>query len=101
MAIYRYVTERSFDMFMWQTLQRKAAFIHQVTQGDLPGREVDDVGEVALSYAEVKALATGNPLILEKAGIENEPSAEVRATRDGSEHRVGAHKRWHRPGWVH
>nr|MDP9019533.1 helicase C-terminal domain-containing protein [Actinomycetota bacterium] len=71
-AMVRYVTEESFDVFMWQTCERKAAFIHQVMAGDVAGREVDDVGDVALSYAEVKALATGNPLILEKAGVDND-----------------------------
>jgi N12 class adenine-specific DNA methylase len=70
--ILRYVTEGSFDVYMWQTLERKAGFIHQVTQGEAVGREVDDVGEQALSFAEVKALATGNPLILERAGLEND-----------------------------
>ncbi len=55
----RYVTEGSFDVYMWQTVERKAAFIHQVMAGEVAGREVDDVGDVALSYAEVKALATG------------------------------------------
>ncbi len=71
-AITRYVTEGSFDVFCWQTVERKAAFIHQVMSGDVAGREIDDVGDTALSYAEVKALATGNPLILEKAGVDNE-----------------------------
>ncbi|HSH62097.1 MAG TPA: hypothetical protein VK988_21105, partial [Acidimicrobiales bacterium] len=71
-AMLRYVTEESFDVFMWQTCERKAAFIHQVMAGDVAGREVDDVGDVALSYAEVKALATGNPLILEMAGVDND-----------------------------
>ena len=71
-AITRYVTEGSFDVFCWQTVERKAAFIHQILSGDVAGREVDDVGDTALSYAEVKALATGNPLILEKAGADAE-----------------------------
>ena len=71
-AIARYVTEGSFDVFCWQTVERKAAFINQVMSGDVAGREIDDVGDTALSYAEVKALATGNPLILEKAGVDNE-----------------------------
>jgi N12 class adenine-specific DNA methylase/SAM-dependent methyltransferase len=70
--IVRYVTEGSFDVFMWQTVERKAAFIHQVTRGEADSREIDDVGDQALSYAQVKALATGNPLILERAGIEAE-----------------------------
>jgi hypothetical protein len=70
--VIRYVTEGSFDIFMWQTLERKAAFIHQVTRGEPAAREIDDVGDHALSYSQVKALATGNPLIMEKAGVENE-----------------------------
>lgn len=57
---------------MWQTVERKAAFIHQVMAGTIDGRDVEDIGDVALSYAEVKALASGNPLILEKAGVDNE-----------------------------
>ncbi|MFP5376811.1 MAG: helicase, partial [Acidimicrobiia bacterium] len=68
-TIARYVTEGSFDVFCWQTVERKAAFIHQVMSGEVAGREVDDIGDVALSYAEVKALASGDPLILEKAGV--------------------------------
>ena len=77
-GIYRYATEGSFDVYMWQTVERKAAFIHQVMAGEVAGRELEDVGEVALSYAEVKALATGNPLILEKAGVDNEVSRLLR-----------------------
>jgi N12 class adenine-specific DNA methylase len=68
--ILRYVTEGSFDTYMWQTLERKAAFIGQVTRGDLPDRDVDDVGDQTLTFAEVKALATGDPLILEKATVD-------------------------------
>ncbi len=69
-AVVRYVTEGSFDTYMWQTLERKAAFIGQMTGGDLHSREVDDIADTSLSYAEVKALATGNPLIMEKAGVD-------------------------------
>lgn len=68
--VIRYVTEGSFDTYMWQTLERKAAFISQVTRGDLPDRDVDDIGDQALSFAEVKALATGDPLVLEKAAVD-------------------------------
>jgi len=53
-------------------VERKAAFINQVTHGHVGGREVDDVGDQAISYAEVKALATGNPLIMEKAAVDSE-----------------------------
>jgi hypothetical protein len=71
--VLRYVTESSFDVFMWGTVERKAAFIAQVTRGDKElGRQVDDVSEASLSYGEVKALATGNPLIMEKAGVDSE-----------------------------
>lgn len=70
--IIRYVTEGSFDVFSWQTVERKAAFINQIMRGDITERSVDDVGDQALSYAEVKALATGSPLIMEKAGVEAE-----------------------------
>ena len=68
--VLRYVTEGSFDTYMWQTLERKAAFIAQVTRGDMPDRDVDDIGDQALSFAEVKALATGDPLVLEKAAVD-------------------------------
>jgi N12 class adenine-specific DNA methylase len=80
-SIVRYVTEGSFDIFMWQTVERKAAFIHQVMRGNVAGREVDDVGEQALSYAEVKALASGSPLLLEKAGVDNEVARLARLRR--------------------
>lgn len=70
--IYRYVTKGSFDAYMWQTLETKAKFIAQVMSGTLGARSVEDVELAALSYAEVKALASGNPLVLEKAGIDAE-----------------------------
>jgi hypothetical protein len=79
--IVRYVTEGSFDTYMWQTLERKAAFIAQVTRGDLPDRDVDDLGELALSFAEVKALATGDPLILEKAEVDADVARLTRLER--------------------
>jgi len=65
--IIRYVTERSFDGFMWQTLERKARFIGQVMHGRLDTREIADIGDTALSFSEVKAIATGNPLLIDKA----------------------------------
>ncbi len=71
-AIYRYVTEGSFDAFLWQCLQTKARFINQVMAGDGVGRRAEDVGSQELSYAEVKALASGNPafLVLAEADAE-------------------------------
>ena len=68
--IIRYATEGSFDTYMWQTVERKAAFISQVATGRATDRNVDDIGDQALSYAEVKALASGDPLILEKASVD-------------------------------
>lgn len=79
--VVRYVTENSFDIYLWQTVTRKAAFIYQVMSGKFKGREVDDIGEQALSYAEVTALATGNPLLLEQAGVNNDLARLVRARR--------------------
>jgi hypothetical protein len=73
--ILRYVTENSFDAYLWQTVARKAAFIGQVMRPSSDVRQLDgDVGEAALSYDEVKALASGNPLLLEHA----QATAEVR-----------------------
>jgi N12 class adenine-specific DNA methylase len=69
--VVRYATEESFDVFAWQTVERKARFIAQIQHGTTE-RSVDDVGDQALSYAEVKALATGNPLLVEKAGVDAE-----------------------------
>ena len=65
--IVRYVSEGSFDAYLWQTVERKAKFIGQVMRGRLDVREIEDIGDTALSYSEVKALATGDPRILEKA----------------------------------
>jgi len=70
--IFRYVTEHSFDAYGWQTLETKARFIAQVMSGDKGIRSLEDVELAALSYAEVKALASGNPLVIEKAGVDAE-----------------------------
>jgi N12 class adenine-specific DNA methylase len=65
--VLRYVTRGTFDAYMWQTLQRKAGFIEQLYRTDPGTRTVDDLGDAVLTYAEVKALATGNALLLEQA----------------------------------
>lgn len=70
--MFRYVTERSFDAYMWQTVSRKAQFINQITRGKLDVREIEDIGDQALSAAEVKAIASGNPLLLELATADAE-----------------------------
>jgi len=70
--IYQYVTEGSFDAYMWQTLETKAKFIHQVMTGRNDLRHIEDIDGAALTYAEVKAIASGNPLVIEKAHIDAE-----------------------------
>ena len=79
--VIRYVTARSFDGFSGLRRQRKAAFIGQVMRGRLDTGEITDIGDVALSYAEVKALATGNPLLMEQAEAEAELTRLQRAER--------------------
>lgn len=71
-GVYRYVTEGSFDAYTWQTVARKAQFIAQVKRGTLDAREIEDIGDSTLSYTEVKALATGNPLLLDHANAQTE-----------------------------
>ena len=70
--IYRYVTEGSFDAYMWQTLQTKAEFINQVMKGDMSIRRIEDMDDQTLSYAEVKAIASGNPAVLTLAKMDME-----------------------------
>ncbi len=89
-SILRYATEASFDIYMWQTVERKAAFINQVATGRSVEREVDDIGDQALSFAEIKALATGNPLILEKAGLDAEVArlSRLHRSHQDDQHRL-------------
>lgn len=63
--IFRYLVKNSFDVFSWQTLERKAKFINQITSGAKDIRSVSDLGDESISYAEAKAAASGNPLLLE------------------------------------
>ena len=71
-SIFRYVTEGSFDAFMWQALETKARFIAQVMSGDCAVRKAEDIGGQELSYAEVKAIASGNPAVLTLAETDAE-----------------------------
>jgi len=71
-AVYRYVTEGSFDAYMWQALETKARFIAQVITGDNAARSAQDIGGQELSYAEVKAIASGNPAVLTLAEADAE-----------------------------
>ena len=70
--IFRYVTENTFDSYSWQLIENKQKFIGQIMTSKSPVRSCDDVDEAALSYAEVKALATGNPYIKEKMTLDTE-----------------------------
>jgi N12 class adenine-specific DNA methylase len=71
-SIYRYVTEGSFDAYMWQALETKARFIGQVITGNNTARRAEDIGGQELSYAEVKAIASGNPAVLTLAEADAE-----------------------------
>ncbi|GAB7056432.1 hypothetical protein JCM16163A_31790 [Paenibacillus sp. YK5] len=68
--IFRYVTENTFDAYLYQTLENKQRFISQIMTSKSPVRSAEDIDEAALSYAEVKALATGNPYIKEKMDLD-------------------------------
>ena len=68
--IFRYVTESTFDSYMWQLIENKQKFISQIMTSKAPVRSCEDVDEAALSYAEVKALATGNPAVKEKMALD-------------------------------
>lgn len=70
--IYRYVTENTFDAYLYQLVENKQKFIAQIMTSKAPARIADDVDETALSYSEIKALATGNPLIIEKCNLDVE-----------------------------
>ena len=70
--IFRYVTEGTFDAYLYQLVENKQKFIAQIMTSKTPVRVADDVDETALSYSEIKALATGNPLIIEKCNLDME-----------------------------
>ena len=72
--IYRYVTEGTFDSYLWQTIENKQKFISQIMTSKSPVRSCEDMDETALSYAEIKALCAGNPLIKEKMDLDIEVS---------------------------
>ena len=70
--IFRYVTEGSFDAYMWQMLETKARFIQQVMRGETSVRSAEDLESGAFTYAEIKAIASGNPAVVEKIKIDTE-----------------------------
>ncbi|MGO0577942.1 helicase [Ornithinimicrobium panacihumi] len=71
-GIVRFVTERSFDSYMWQGVERKATFIAQLMRGNLDSREIEEIDSSALSAAEAKAISSGNPLLLEHSTVHSE-----------------------------
>ena len=96
---FTYVTEGSFDARLWDILERKQNFINQVMNGESVGRETEDTGEVTLSAAEVKALASGSPLIMEQVQLDTDikkleslyraHQSAVRAARERLSHDKG------------
>ena len=71
-GIHHYVTEKSFDVYMWQTLEAKARMIAQAMSGDLTTRSIEDADKDALTASEIKAIASGNPLVMEKVKVDTE-----------------------------
>ena len=72
--IYRYVTKNTFDAYLFQLVEKKQKFISQIMTSKTPVRSAEDIDEVALSYGEIKALASGNPMIMEKTNLDAEVS---------------------------
>jgi hypothetical protein len=68
--VYHYVTERSFDGYMLQTLESKARFISQIMAGEVTARTAEDVGDMVLTVAQVKAIASGNPMVQKRIELE-------------------------------
>lgn len=68
--MYRYITEGTFDSYLYQMIENKQRFISQIFTSKLPNRTIDEIDATVLNYAEIKALATGNPLIMERANLE-------------------------------
>ena len=97
-SIFRYVTEGSFDAYMWQTLENKCRFIAQVMNGDATVRRAEDVDAAALTYAEVKAIASGNPLVIEKAGVDAEVARLTRLKKQHLDSQYQVRYRLKSPG---
>ena len=90
--IYRYITEGSFDAYSWQLLETKQRFISELLSGSLADRSGSDVDEVVLSYAEVKALAIGNPKVKERVETANELSRIRALHKKDTENRIRLEK---------
>lgn len=92
-GIYRYAVEGSFDAYSWQTVERKARFIDQIMRGTLDQRDIEDLGDNTLSYNEVKAIASGDPLVLERAETEQEVATLTRLERAHARSQAGLRSR--------
>ncbi|MGO3191599.1 MAG: helicase-related protein, partial [Microbacterium sp.] len=90
-VITRVVTEGSFDSYMWQGIERKARFIGQIMRGSLDVREIEEIDSAALSAAEAKAIASGNPLMLEKSIAQNDYTKLQRLERAHSRNQSMLH----------
>jgi len=88
--IHRYVTEGSFDAYMWQTLENKARFIAQVMNGSVTVRQAEDLESGALTFAEIKAIASGNPAVMEKVKVDTEIRKldQLRASHVNQQHNI-------------
>jgi N12 class adenine-specific DNA methylase len=88
--IHRYVTEGSFDAYMWQVLETKARFINQVMNGSVTVRQAEDLEGGALTYAEIKAIASGNPAVMEKVKVDTEIRKldQLRASHINQQHNI-------------
>jgi N12 class adenine-specific DNA methylase len=80
-SIYRYVVAGSFDAFSWQTVARKGSFIDQIMRGEINGREIDDVSDETLQAHQIKAIATGNPLLMDREEVSQEVTRLDRGER--------------------
>ncbi|MBR4759939.1 MAG: DEAD/DEAH box helicase family protein [Lachnospiraceae bacterium] len=90
--IFRYITEGSFDAYSWQLLETKQRFISDLLSGSLGVREETDIADTVLNYAEVKALAVGNPLVKERVETQNELSRVLSLRRKSVEAQLAMEK---------
>ena len=91
-SIYRYITEGSFDAYSWQLLETKQRFISELLSGSLTQRSGADVDDTVLNYAEIKALAIGNPLVKKRVGTANELTRYTTLQRKNVETRLALEK---------
>lgn len=100
--IYRYITESTFDSYSWQVIENKQKFISQIMTSKSPVCSCEDVDEAALNYAEIKALATGNPNIKEKMELDIEVSKLklLKANHTSQIYRLEDNIAWHYPDQI-